>query len=45
MLGNRAAIVNVDHFEAHGGTTPDIDQGTEHPGLQDVVVGVVMFFT
>ena len=45
MHGNCGTIVNVEHFEAHGGAAAGIDQGTEQHCLQHVVVGVVMLFT
>jgi hypothetical protein len=42
MVGDRGGVVKAEHFKAHGGTASGGNEATEHLGLQQVMVGVVM---
>jgi hypothetical protein len=42
MVGDSAGVVKAEHFKAHGRTAPGGDEATEHFGLQQVMVRIVM---
>jgi hypothetical protein len=42
MVGDRAGVVEAEHFKTHCGMSSNDNQASEHFGLQQVVIGVVM---
>ena len=42
MVGDRAGVIEAEHFESHCWTSPSGDQAPQHFGLEQVVVGVIM---
>src|SRR5512145_1063555 len=42
MVGDGGGVVEAEHFEAHGGTASDGNKAAKHPGLQQVMIGIVM---
>ena len=42
MVGDRAGIVEPEHFKTHCGTSSNSNQAPEYFGLEQMMVGVIM---